>query len=519
MTNQIDKLKDYCNKMLLDFRFDDELLIVNNDELYLIITETDKKLFDEELKFLPDEELEEGIAGWVYEFGGRWYINKRDEELSLTELKNIGKAKQKLPTQSFLGIRSGYELMNGVGLYKDWIKKAKFLGVKTLAICERNTLSGVLIFQSACKADDIKSIIGMTVSVFHNKKTFDVKLYVKSYQGWLNLLKFNSQININKETSVSLDFLLQNREDLFIIADPKSMEFDSVFEGIDYYQLDTVIFENPERDEEYLSNLEHFMKSELKPISITDAFYIEEADVDAREALWDIAKAYDDKSKNQYFKNKDRYAKELILMFKEGSKTWITLYKQAIANEEELVVACNYQYDTSTRHLPRYEMTAEEAEKFENNEELFLHLIKKGFKEKLGDKDAQKYVDRLKMEINVLKQGDVIDYFLSLYDIMTFTRDNNMMTGVGRGSAGGSLIAYLLDIIKINPLDFGLLFERFLNLGRMGEWVECPLYIIELENGTKIELLEGELVRIKRNGKETAVQVHELLDGDEIIRY
>ena len=518
MANQIEKLKEYCKGMLLDFKFEDEAIIIK-DEYYLIVEDASKKLFNDSLEFLPDEELEEGFAGWVYEFGGRWYLNKREELLSLTELKNIGEAIQKLPTSSFLGIRSGYELMNGVGLYKDWVKKAKFLGVKTIGICEKNTLSGVLVLQSACQAEKIKSIIGMTASIVHNKKTFDVKLYVRSYQGWLNLLKFNSIINISKELTISLDFLLQNREDLFIVADPKSMDFSDAFDGIDYYQLDTVVFENQERDELYLVNLELFMKSGLKPISITDAFYIEQSDVDAREALWDISKAYDDKSKNQYFKNKDKYAQELISMFSAKSTTWITLFKQAVSNEAELVENCNYEYDTSTRHLPRYEMTEKESSQFNTNEELFLHLIKVGFKKKLGKEQAQIYIDRLKMEINVLKNGDVIDYFLSLHDIVQYARANNMMTGVGRGSAGGSLVAYLLDIIKINPLEFGLLFERFLNAGRMGAWKDCPLYIIELEDGKKLEFIEGELVRIKRNGRETAVLIHELLEGDEIIRY
>ena len=165
-------------------------------------------------------------------------------------------------------------------------------------------------------------------------------------------------------------------------------------------------------------------------------------------------------------------------------------------------------------------MTEEESKDFKTNEELFLFLIKKGFVKKAFNKeDTEKYISRLKMEIEVLKNGDVIDYFLTLYDIIKFARTEKMMTGIGRGSAGGSLVAYLLDIIKIDPIKFGLLFERFLNAGRMGSWVDCDKYVIELEDGSKIELIEGELVRVKRNNKETAVLVHELLEGDEIIRF
>ena len=509
------KLKNYCEKMLLDLNILYGRIEIE-DNIYHIV-ESKEKIFDEELTITLEKVKD--TDGWVFEFGGRWYYQKHDEKLTLTELVNIGKAKQRIPTKTFLGIRSGYELMNGVGLYKDWIKKAKFLGITSLAICEKNSLSGALAFQKACKSAGIKSIFGMTLQIKTNEDISEVKLYVKDFQGWLNLLKFNSEINVYKKNYIELDFLLKNREGLFIVADPKAMRFKNSFSEIDFYQLDTVIFTNSDEDKEYLENLKTFIQSKFQPISITDAFYIEESESRAREALWDINKAYDSKSCNQFFKNKDFYAKELINLFENGNNSWVKLFKKAVESEDFLVSECNYTYDTSTRHLPRYIMSKEESENFKTNEELFLHLIKKGFKEKLSKEDSKIYVDRLKTEIEVLKNGDVIDYFLAIYDISKFAKNNNMMTGIGRGSAGGSLVAYLLDIIKIDPLKFGLLFERFLNAGRMGKWVECEAYEIELENGEKVTLIEGELVRIKRNGKETAVLVHDLEERDEIIRF
>ena len=159
-----------------------------------------------------------------------------------------------------------------------------------------------------------------------------------------------------------------------------------------------------------------------------------------------------------------------------------------------------------------------EAEQFATNEELFLNLIKKGFKEK-NIVDPHKYIDRLKTEIAVLKQGDVIDYFLSLYDIIQFAKRENMLTGIGRGSAGGSLVAYLLGIIQIDPLEFDLLFERFLNSGRMGEYQDRPSYDIELEDGSTITLAEGALVRVMRNEKETIVFIHDLQEGDQYLKH
>ena len=517
MNKEQTKLYNYCKRMLLDFTIEGEFLLIDGNK-YMILND-EINLIDEDGDFEPNVvfKLGEDVLGFVYEFGGRWYTQVEDEELELNELAYVGRAKEKLPTKSFLGIRSGYELMNGMGLYKSWISKAKFLGAESLGICEKNTLGGVLNFQNECKNANIKSIIGMTISV-EGCKTYDVKLYAKDFQGWLNLLKFNTIINVDLKINVPVATLKDNREGLYIIADPKDMDYDDIHEiDADYYQLDTVNFLNADRDEKYIDNLELFIASDIEPISITDAFYLESQDFKTRESLWTINKAFDDKTDNQYFKSKSQYAGELLNMFDSQDKSWIELYKKAIKNEAVLVENCNFSYDTDTRHLPSYIMTDEESENFDTNEQLFMHIVKKGFNDR-NIKDPQKYVARLKKEIAVLKMGDVIDYFLSLHDIIRYAKSKKMLTGIGRGSAGGSLVAYLMGIIQVDPLRFDLLFERFLNSGRMGKFEERPSYIIEAD-GSSLEFEEGSLVRIKRGNKETVVFVHELVEGDEIIRY
>ena len=139
---QIKKLKEYCEKMLLNFDIENTTLLLG-DKSYLIVDDKDMTIFGEDrvgnsrMVFVPPEfedEREETrnefhTDGYVYEFGGRWYTQDHDEVIQMNELRYIGRATQKLPTNSFLGIHSGYELMNGVGLYKDWVAKAKFLGV------------------------------------------------------------------------------------------------------------------------------------------------------------------------------------------------------------------------------------------------------------------------------------------------------------------------------------------------------------------------------------------------------
>ena len=516
------RLAKYLKSKLIKFEIFDERYLVlgeDDDEKEFLIVSESAMIMDENMIFLPVSDTE--VDGFVYSFCGRFYLQDYEEEQTqMIELINYGKAVQNLPIKSFLGIHSGYELLNGSGSYSNWIKKAKFLGINTLGICEKHTLSGALVFQNECQQNGIKSIVGMTIQI-QGKELFDIKVYAINFQGWLNLLKFNSKINVDKETSIELEYLIANRLGLYIVADPKEVDFNEVelFENhIDFYQLDTTVFLNEDKDTWFINNVEKFLESGLKPISINDAYYLEKEDYVARETLWKIGKIFGDRTNNQYFKNSDQYAKELILMFDSEDKSWISLYKEAIANEKFLVENCNFIYDTGTRHLPAYEMSKEESKNHDTNEELFIHLCTKGLKNK-GLSNESEYIQRLKDEIVILKRGDVIDYFLILHDIVNYAVSQEMLTGIGRGSAGGSLVAYLLGIIHVDPLEFDLLFERFLNSGRMGYFEDRPNFTYEGENGERIELAEGELARVIRNNKERIVYCEDVKIGDRIIKF
>jgi DNA polymerase-3 subunit alpha len=508
-------LTNYLESKLIKYTLDLEGEIIKINNTSYSVAGKDELIFDEDMDFLPTTKL--NVHEIIYNFAGRWYSNEIDEKLTLKELIYKGDACQKIPTKTFLGIRSGYELGNGLSNYSNYIDKAKFLGVKYLGICEKNTLAGVLDFQKSCLKSDIKSIIGMTITVQGKECAYDAKVYAKNFQGWLALLKFNENINVNEHKAIGLDLIEYYKKDIYFVADPKSMPYNERNDLFDFYQLDTVNFMDEERDVEFLNNFEKYLKSNLSPISITDSFYLEKEDYKTREFLWTFLKKFDDKTDNQYFKSKDQYAKELITMFEKSDTSWIKIFKDSVKNELVLADGCNFEYDTDTRHLPRYMMNEQESGKFETNSELFLHLVKKGLKEKGLPVDD--YIGRLKEEIRVLKLGDVIDYFLSQYDVMQFAKSKGMLTGLGRGSAAGCLIAYLLDITKINPLDFDLLFERFLNSGRMGSFEDRPEYKVETDTGKEIVFQEGDLVRIIRNERETVVYIENLKENDEIVRY
>lgn len=107
-----------------------------------------------------------------------------------------------------------------------------------------------------------------------------------------------------------------------------------------------------------------------------------------------------------------------------------------------------------------------------------------------------------------------------VYDIGVDTKDHSYSVNgaVVHNSSAGSLVSYLLGIVNLDPLKFNLLFERFLNDGRMGTMEECDLYNIKTDKGD-IELVEGSMLRVEREGKEVVVYVEELNENDRILIY
>jgi DNA polymerase-3 subunit alpha len=508
------KLNEYCESRLLKFEIDENILIVNEKEYEIIDNEA--TIFDENFNVIPESKYSE--TGIVYEFCGRWYLQEFGEsEAQMNELKYLGKTTFENKTETFLGVHTGNELLNAVGGVKNWIQKASFLGAKNLGIVERKNLSAILEFQTECNKAGIKPITGMTVPVKKGESTYEVKLYAKNFQGWQTLLKANNLLNVDEKEGVEEDFLNNNLENVFIVVDTKVSKFEDVPNFIEYYQLSTVKFTDVDTDIEYLKNLEKFLKSDIEPVILEDAFYLEQEYWEIRERLWAVAKSFDYKSKNQYFKSNLETFKELSEMFEQNTNGAKYLFSKGVKNANKIANECNFMYDTTSRHLPKYKMTKEESDKFGSNKELFMHLVKEGLQRKIKG-DQKEYIERINKEVEILESGDVIDYFLLTRDISNYAKSNGVLLGLARGSAGGCLVSYLLDITEIDPLEYGLIFERFLNKGRMGEWAECEAYEIETPEG-KITLNEKSLLKVMRNKKEINIFVESLQEGDEIINY
>lgn len=475
----------------ISFTFVNGIYVID-DNTFEPVYPIEGKLFDEDFRFIQKDFVPTDFKS--FSFGGNWYYTPSKElEISLNKMMYLGKKNLVIKSRMFLGVHGGFDILNGSGQYAQWVKKAKFLGLEYLGICERNTLAGVVKFQLACQASGIKPIIGATFTIMKEAVvSYDVKVYAKNERGWENLLKINKEVNCVNQRFIEEGRFKSLLDGLIVVFDPKSMAHSlslSYPSGVYYYQFDDVVYEDPALQAEYFANLALFARSADRPVGITDAYYLEAADYGIKYKLNQIANCFYFKSQNQHFKDVDEYAANLDDMFKHENQFYGILAE--ILESERIILDNNdsefFKVKLGQRWLPEYRMTPEEASEYKTNDDLFWGLIERGLK-KIDASKLDRYLSQIEIEYEVIRYGCILDYFLMLHDIISWCRRNNILVGIGRGSAGGSTVSMLLGLIFLDPFDYDLLFSRFLNKGRVAKTL--PDIDTDVESARREEVRE-----------------------------
>lgn len=526
-------LKNYLTDNFISFKTiknKPNVLLINGESYELFSVNEDGRFFDESFHWDNGRTEEDN---YIFCFGSIWYSLKKGNENSvkLERVKWLGSANidESLKQENFLGIHGQFELMNGMGEYKDWCKKAKWLGIKTLGLCEKGTLAGSLKFQTACQKAEIRSILGMEVPIqdANSDSRYSVKAFVKNEEGWRNLLGLNKIINVDNDGFVTEKDLKEHSEGLVIIYDPKTTDFNILPSEVwlnskSYYQLDTVVYEKDERDEVYLKNLKRFFNTKMEPVLMSDAYYLEKEHSAIRSKLNRLSGVMNYESENQYFKNGEELWTELNSLFSENHfERSFDTFARAYENLNNICNDCNFTIETSQRHLPKYYMTPEEKKLYSSNIEMFRELVYEGVEshpDLLEGFSFDAIAERIEKEIDVIEDGGVVDYFLILRDITNWCKKEGILLGAGRGSSGGSICTYLLGITNIDSLRYELLFERFINAGRLIRTEKKEIITIN-EDDQPIELDSSKYYRIFRNNKRIVVRGSEIEIGDSLIDY
>ncbi len=388
-----------------------------------------------------------------------------------------------------LHLHTEYSLLDGAARINKVVETAAKMGMSSLAITDHGVMYGVVDFYKTCKKNNIKPVLGCEVYVAprtrHDRtpkvddNLYHLVLLAENETGYRNLLKVVSlgfTEGFYYKPRVDKELLAAHSEGLIALSgclagevathilngNPKQAaksagEYNDIFGASNFFlELQDHGLEDQKTANRGL--IELHKKTGIPVVATNDVHYVLPEHAEMQDVLLCIqtGKTMDDPGRMR-FDSADFYLKdgrEMALLFGE--------YKEALENTLLIAERCNVQLEFGKLHLPEYRVP-EGHTPDTYLRELCLEGIRRRYGEKINDIVRQ----RLEFELKVIKQMGYSTYFLIVWDFIHFARKNGIPVGPGRGSAAGSLVAYALGITNIDPLRYGLLFERFLNPERV----------------------------------------------------
>ena len=388
-----------------------------------------------------------------------------------------------------LHIHSEFSLLDGANRIKDLPVRAKELGMDAIALTDHGVMYGAIDFYKACKKEGVKPIIGCEVYVaprsrFDKEPNIDNRynhliLLAKNQQGYKNLSKLVSIGFVDGyyyKPRIDLEVLEKYHEGLICLsaclagavnqallngqqekAEEVALWHKKVF-GEDYY----IEIQNNGIKEQVLANqklIQLARKLDISLVATNDAHYLKKEDAYNHEVLLCIqtGKRMSDADRMR-FETDELYVKspeEMIEYFKA--------FPDAIENTVKIADECNVEFEFGHTILPNYDVPPE----FPTHYDFFKKICDDGIKKRYGENPTKEILERAEYEIGVIKKMGYVDYFLIVWDFIHYAKTHHIPVGPGRGSGAGSIIAYAMEITDIDPMQYGLLFERFLNPERI----------------------------------------------------
>jgi len=394
-----------------------------------------------------------------------------------------------------LHLHTTYSILDGMIKIEDLINKVKEEGMPAVAITDHGSISGAINFYEKAIENGIKPIIGAELYITNDRHIkskakleqedlkytgYHLVLLAKDIEGYKNLCKlitigylegFYYKPRIDKEVLskynkglIMLSSCLAGEIPQAILKDDQK----KLKEALDYY-LSVFGKENfyielqyHNIDEQRKVNtklIQLAKKLDLKRVITNDAHYLTKEHANPHDILLCIqTKKRVDEPNRLKFKTQEFYLKS----YNELYSIWGDDFKDAFLNTLEISEKVNLELKlNSVYYLPKYTINNQEIDSFEFLKKLCLENLPK----KYPNYD-QNILNRMEYELKVINDMGFSDYFLIVWDFINWAKSRGIPVGPGRGSVGGSLVAYLIGITNIDPLKYGLLFERFLNPGR-----------------------------------------------------
>ncbi len=388
-----------------------------------------------------------------------------------------------------LHVHSEFSLLDGANRIKDLPKRAKELGMDSIALTDHGVMYGVIDFYKACKKEGIKPIIGCEVYVaprsrFDKDPNIDNKynhliLLAKNEIGYRNLSKLVSIGFVDGyyyKPRIDLETLEKYHEGLvcqsaciggsipqaIINGNMEEAEKIAIWHknlfGEDYY---LEVQANHLKEQALVNQklVELSRKLNIPLVATNDAHYLKQEDSYNHEVLLCIqtGKKMSDTDRMR-FETDDFYIKS-----PEEMKEFFSGIPEAIENTVKIAEKCNVDFEFGNTILPNYDV----PEEYSSHYDYLKKLCDDGMKKRYGENLSQELKQRVEYELSVINKMGYVDYFLIVWDFIHYAKENGIPVGPGRGSGAGSIVAYAVEITDIDPIKYGLIFERFLNPERI----------------------------------------------------
>ena len=387
-----------------------------------------------------------------------------------------------------LHVHTEFSLLDGASRIGELVKRTKELGMPAIAITDHGSMYGVIDFYKAAQKEGIKPIIGCEVYLapasrfdafeVDGTRYFHLILLAESNEGYRNLIKLVSLANtegmyykprVDKEILrkyskgiICLSACIAGEIPQALIKDNPQHAEELVQEYIDIFGKDNFFIEIqdhgiPEEKRANVGLAELAKKFNIGLVATNDLHYTNKSDSAFHDVLLCIQmnKTVDDEMRMKFFSD------EFYLKSPEEMGLLFDSYEGALSNTVKIAERCNVDFEFGHLHLPNFPLPEGMTDE-RYLRQLCEERILKRYKE-----ETTQIRERLEYELSIIKKMGYDSYFLIVWDFIKYAREHKIAVGPGRGSAAGSIVAYLLAITDIDPLKYDLLFERFLNPERV----------------------------------------------------
>ena len=387
-----------------------------------------------------------------------------------------------------LHVHTEYSLLDGANRIKKLVEAAKDMGMPAIAITDHGNMYGAVEFYKAAKAVGIKPIIGCEVYVaprdrhedfeINGVRYYHLILLAENAAGYKNLVKLVSLASIEGmyyKPRVDKELLHKYHEGIIALSACIAGEIPQAVLNGDIGQTKHVLEEYIDifgRNNFFLELQDHGLPEEARAntvlvklaeeynlglIATNDIHYLNKADSEFHDILLCIqtGKTLADPDRMKF--SSDEY----YLKSPQEMKTLFADTPTAISNSLKIAERCNVDFEFGHLHLPQFPLPDGVTDK-----EYLRELCEKNLPIRY-DIVTDKVRERLEYELSIINRMGYDSYFLIVWDFINFARSSGIVVGPGRGSAAGSIVAFLLEITNIDPLKYDLLFERFLNPERV----------------------------------------------------